>query len=96
MSLRQGPDRRSISRAQLEDAGFVLPDEAKPAPACVAATTITDVEPTGAFSGRTAAELRAFKLNKGAARGMDAYAHQIKGKWCVVRGIGERMEYVEG
>lgn len=95
MSLRQGPQIGAASHDEVTAAGFTLPNLRKPAPAALTVPTL-DVEPTGAFSGRTAAEKRAHALQKGAPKGSDTYVQQIKGAWCVVRSKGRVTTYLEG
>lgn len=77
---------------------FGLRDDSTKAPPAPDAlkTPSLDVEPTGAFSGRTAAESRAMALSRGQKLGVSLFAAQIKGKWCVVKTERGVTTYVEG
>lgn len=97
MSLRQGPQRGAVSHDEAVAAGIAMPEtRAKPAPDKLALTALDDIVPTGAFAGRMAAETRAHALSKHEKMGVNLFARQIKGHWCICRQTRAYTEYVEG
>lgn len=52
--------------------------------------------PKGTFSGRTAAESRAMKLDKRLPAGTTIYAHKVGDHWCVIKATPQGREILEG
>lgn len=52
--------------------------------------------PQGTFSGRTAAETRAFALDRKLPAGTSIYAHKVGDHWCVIKATAQGRAILEG
>lgn len=94
----KGPGRNDVL---FEDAasefGVTVENSKAPMPAAIKAK-LDDIvgTPAGTFIGRTAAETRAFALDRKLPTGTMIYAHKVGDHWCVIKSVNGVRSILEG